>query len=315
MGIMRQDIVEKPSRSGVFLVVEIDHTREAEEAARDTLSRFDAFTRSVGFRHPEDGLTAVVGIGARAWDRLFSLPRPVDLTEFEEIRGAKHVAPATGGDLLIHLRAEHEDMCFELARIPLDNLGEGARVTDEVRGFKYFNQRDLLGFVDGTANPRTERSLEAVYIPKGEPWEGSTYVTVQRYSHDLSSWNAETVEEQERVIGRTKLSDVAFPAHERPSNSHVALNTVTDESGEELKIYRLNMPFGSMAERTFGTFSIGYTHQPEIIRMMLRNMFIGRPEGNYDRILDYSTAHTGATFFVPTYDFLATANNDGVARR
>lgn len=315
MAVMRQDIVEKPSRSGLFLVVEVAHTSQAEEAARDTLVRFDALTRSVGFRHPEDGLTAVIGIGALLWDRLFQIERPAGLTEFEGIRGEVHAAPATGGDLLLHLRAEHEDMCFELARILLDNLGDGVRVIEETRGFKYFDQRDLLGFVDGTANPRPQRAVEAVFIPEGEEWEGSTFVTVQRYLHDLSSWNALPVEEQERAVGRKKLSDVAFPASERPGNSHIALNTVTDEAGDELKIYRLNMPFGSAAEREFGTFFIGYTRRPEIIRMMLRNMFIGRPEGNHDRILDFSTAHSGASFFVPTYDFLAVANDDSVARR
>ena len=127
---------------------------------------------------------------------------------------------------------------------------------------------------------------------------------MQKYLHDLDAWDALPVEEQERVIGRTKLSDIELPDDVKPANSHVALNTIVDDDGEERQIVRYNMPFGAVGAREFGTYFIGYARSPDVIEQMLTNMFIGNPPGNYDRILDFSTAVTGNLFFVPTADFL-----------
>jgi putative iron-dependent peroxidase len=127
---------------------------------------------------------------------------------------------------------------------------------------------------------------------------------VQKYLHDLATWNAISVEEQERVIGRTKLADIEMPDDVKPSNSHVALNTIVDDDGEERQILRDNMPFGTIGKGEFGTYFIGYAGTPSVTEQMLENMFIGKPPGNYDRILDFSTAMTGNLFFVPSADML-----------
>jgi putative iron-dependent peroxidase len=128
-------------------------------------------------------------------------------------------------------------------------------------------------------------------------------VVVQKYLHDLAAWNALSVEEQERVIGRTKLEDIELPDDVKPDNSHVALNTIVDEDGSEHQIVRFNMPFGTVGGKP-GTYFIGYAREPDLIEQMLRNMFVGRPPGNYDRILDFSTAVTGSLFFIPSATFL-----------
>ncbi len=127
---------------------------------------------------------------------------------------------------------------------------------------------------------------------------------VQKYLHDLTAWNALPVEAQERVIGRTKLSDIELPDGVKPANSHVALNTITDPDGTERQIVRDNMPFGAAGRAEFGTYFIGYSRTPSITERMLRNMFVGDPPGNHDRVLDFSTPVTGTLFFVPTADFL-----------
>ncbi len=179
------------------------------------------------------------------------------------------------------------------------------KVVDEVHGFKYFDERDLLGFVDGTENPTGRAAFQAVLIgDEDPPFAGGSYVIVQKYLHDLTTWNALSVEEQERVIGRTKLSDIELPDEVLPASSHVALNTITDESGEERQIVRANMAFGRIGDQEFGTYFIGYAATPAVTEQMLNNMFIGNPPGNYDRILDFSTAVTGTLFFVPSADFL-----------
>jgi porphyrinogen peroxidase len=276
-----------------------------EDVVRDLLADVSGLTRSVGFRVPEGGLTCVVGIGAGLFDRLFPGPRPAELHPFRPIHGPVHTAVSTPGDLLFHIRAVTMDLCFELADQLHSRLAGVTTVVDEVHGFKYFEQRDLMGFVDGTENPDGRAAHEAVVIGEEDPaYAGGSYVVVQKYLHDLAAWNAVSVQEQERVIGRTKLSDIELPDDVKPSDSHVALTTIVDEDGEERQIVRDNMPFGSIASGERGTYFIGYAASPSVIERMLDNMFVGNPPGNTDRILEFSTAVTGCLFFVPSQDFL-----------
>jgi porphyrinogen peroxidase len=178
-------------------------------------------------------------------------------------------------------------------------------VVDEVHGFRFFDNRDLLGFVDGTENPGGVLAVSATTIGDEDPdFAGACYVHVQKYVHDMSAWDSLSVTEQERVIGRTKLEDIELDDHEKPANAHIALNVITDDDGTELKIVRHNMPFGELGKGEFGTYFIGYSRTPQVTEQMLRNMFLGDPPGNTDRILDFSTAVTGGMFFSPTIDFL-----------
>jgi putative iron-dependent peroxidase len=212
---------------------------------------------------------------------------------------------STPGDLLFHIRATQADLCFELASLIMDRLAESVVAVDEVHGFKYFDDRDLLGFVDGTENPTGEAATVAVTVGEEDAdFAGSSYVIVQKYLHDMSKWNALSVEAQELVIGRRKLSNVELADEVKPSNSHVALNTIVDPDGTQRQILRDNMAFGTVGRGEFGTYFIGYAATPSVTEQMLENMFIGDPPGNYDRILDFSTAVTGNLFFVPTGDFL-----------
>jgi porphyrinogen peroxidase len=298
-----QGVLAPPARAAIFLVLTV--RSRAEEDVRDLLADVAGLTRAVGFRAPEDGLSCVVGIGAGLWDRLYGSPRPVGLHPFRALAGDKHAAVSTPGDLLVHLRARRMDLCFELARQLMTRLAGSADVVDEVHAFRYFDERDLLGFVDGTENPTDSDALAAVAIGDEDPdFAGGSYVIVQKYLHDMDAWNALPVEEQERVIGREKLSDIELSDEDKPSNSHVALTTIVDADGTERQIVRDNMAFGTVGTAEFGTYFIGYAATPDVIEQMLDNMFIGDPPGNYDRILDFSTAVTGGLFFVPTADFL-----------
>jgi porphyrinogen peroxidase len=292
------------TRAAIFLVVTIAPGAEAEAVVRSLCADFSALVRAVGFRDLEGKLSCVLGIGSAAWDRLFGAPRPAELHPFREFgSGARH-AIATPGDLLFHLRAERMDLCFELESLIMDRLGGAVSVADEVQGFGYFDQRDLLGFVDGTENPAGEAAFDAVLIgDEDTAFASGSYVIVQKYLHDLAAWNALPTEAQERIIGRTKLSNVELDAATKPSFAHNELTQIV-ENGEEIKIVRDNMPFGRPGEGEFGTYFIGYARSPRTIEQMLENMFVGRPPGNYDRILDFSRAVTGNLFFAPTTAFL-----------
>jgi porphyrinogen peroxidase len=298
-----QPVLAPLTEAAIFLVLTVDPG--AEDAVRDLLADVSGLKRSVGFRIPEGELSCVVGLGSELWDRLYGPPRPAGLHPFPGFAGEPHTAVATDGDLLFHLRARRLDLCFELAQRLMERLAGYAKVVDEVHGFRSFDDRDLLGFVDGTENPEGAAALAAVTVGDEDPrFAGGSYVVVQKYLHDLATWDALPTEEQERAIGRTKLSDLELPDEVKPANSHVALNTIVDEDGEEQQIMRFNMPFGSVGAGEFGTYFIGYASSPDVIEQMLTNMFIGKPPGTYDRILDFSTAVTGNLFFVPTIDVL-----------
>jgi porphyrinogen peroxidase len=298
-----QAILTPITEAAIFLTLTVNPGGEDE--VRDALADVSGLRRSVGFRIPEGELTCVVGVGDRVWDRLFGSPRPAELHAFPGLAGSRHRAPATPGDLLFHLRAHRLDLCFELAQRLVGRLGSSVRVVDEVHGFKFFDERDMLGFVDGTENPEGDDVRTAVLIGDDDPrFAGGSYVLQQKYMHDLGTWDALAVEEQEGVIGRTKLSDIELPDDVKPADSHVALNTIVDENGEQQQIVRYNMPFGSVGVSEFGTYFIGYAKTPAVIEQMLTNMFVGNPPGNTDRILDFSTAVTGNLFFAPTVAFL-----------
>jgi putative iron-dependent peroxidase len=258
----------------------------------------------VEFRDLEAGLSCVMGVGSEAWDRLFGPPRPAELHPFREIRSGTRHAVATPGDLIFHIRAKRMDLCFELATQIMARIGNAVSPVDEVQGFRFFDDRDLMGFVDGTENPRGSAVTEAVLIgDEDEAFTAGSYVIVQKYLHNLDAWNTLSTEAQERIIGRTKLSDIELDDSVKPTSAHNALTTIV-ENGKEIKILRDNMPFGRPASGEFGTYFIGYSRSPRTIEQMLENMFIGRPPGNYDRILDFSRAVTGNLFFVPSATFL-----------
>ncbi|GAA1905396.1 Dyp-type peroxidase [Streptantibioticus ferralitis] len=298
-----QPVVNQPTTAAMFLVVTIDPG--GEPVARELLPELSGLRRSVGFRVPTGNLTCVAGIGSDAWDRLFGGPRPAELHPFRELVGARHRAPATPGDLLFHIRGGREDLCFGLASLIMGRLRGAVTVRDEVHGFKYFDERDLLGFVDGTENPEGPQATAAALIGAEDPeFTGGSYVIVQKYLHDLQAWEALPVEAQEKVIGRTKLSDIELDDAVQPADSHVALNTIVDPDGTQRQILRDNMPFGSAGRGEFGTYYIGYARTPAVTEQMLENMFLGTPSAAHDRVLDFSTAVTGTLFFVPSADFL-----------
>jgi porphyrinogen peroxidase len=308
-----QPVAEPLTRAAIFLVVTVNEGAEHHAAVRGLCPELANLVRAVGFRDLEGRLACTMGIGSTLWDALFGAPKPAELHPFREIRaGARH-AVATPGDLLFHIRAQRTDLCFELAAQIMTRLGSAASAADEVHGFGYFDQRDLLGFVDGTENPAGQEALDAVLIgDEDAAFAGGSYVVVQKYLHDLAGWNALPTETQERIIGRNKLSDVELDAAVKPSWAHNELNKVV-EDGKEIKILRANMAFGRVGDGEYGTYYIAYSRSPRTIEQMLENMFVGKPPGNYDRILDFSRAVSGTLFFVPSAAFLDNVTPDGPA--
>ncbi|AID30930.2 putative iron-dependent peroxidase [Mesorhizobium sp. USDA 4775] len=293
------------SQSAIFLVVTVAGEQMALAKVCSVLGELDDLVKTVGFRDLGGRLSCIAGIGRDLWDRLSPNRRPQELKPFAPIKGAVHSAPSTPGDLLFHIRAERSDMCFEFERILLDRLGPDVTVVDEVTGFRYFDARDLLGFIDGTANP-TGLDLPASALVGDEDGDfaGGSYVVVQKYLHDMQAWARIPTPEQEAIIGRTKIDNIEIDDDDAPRKSHKSLATIEDADGNEYDILRDNMPFGRPGQNEFGTYFIGYSRYLWVTEKMLQRMYVGDPPGAYDRLLDVSTPQTGTIFFAPTRPML-----------
>ena len=305
-----QPVTAPLTRAAIFLVVLVNPGAENAKAVRSLCQDLPALLRSVGVRVPEGGLTCVAAFGHEVWERLFGQPRPAELHRLREFTDGKHTSVSTAGDILFHIRAQRMDLCYELCSLIMQKLGDAVTTVDEVDGFRYFDSRDLIGFVDGTENPRDQAATDAALVGNEDPgFVNGSYVVVQKYLHDLTGWNALSTEEQEKIIGRTKLQDIELDDSVKPSYAHNALTTIVKD-GIEVKILRDNMAFGHAGVKEFGTYFIGYSRSPRTTEEMLQNMFVGKPPGNYDRLLDFSRAVTGNLFFAPSATFLDKATAD-----
>ncbi|KAJ6785246.1 hypothetical protein PWT90_07213 [Aphanocladium album] len=290
------------TQSATFLVLSATKSAESLDKIRNAISSTGDLVKNVSIRHPGARLSCTVGIGSGIWDSLTGLARPKELRSFREIRGAKHTAIATPGDVLIHIRAERRDVTFEFESQLMELLDDAVTVEDSTVGFRYFDARDLLGFVDGTANPVAPDVADTVFATAAQDSAaaGGSYVVVQKYVHDMAGWRGLSTEQQEAIIGRRKADNFELPdAEDGKQLAHKTLATIEDEQGNEHDILRDNMPFGSPSSKQYGTYFIGYSKQLWVIEKMLERMFVGSPPGLHDRILDYSKPLTGTTFFIP----------------
>jgi putative iron-dependent peroxidase len=294
------------TRSATFLVLSVTNGPDAIRTVRSTLASVHDLTKNVAIRDLDAQFACTVGIGSDVWDRVTNLPRPAELHSFLAVKGVVHSAVVTPGDLLFHIRSDRRDLCFEFERQLMDLLGDAVTVIDETVGFRYFDVRDLLGFVDGTANPVGPAVTASTLVADEDASAaGGSYIVVQKYIHDLKGWRALPAETQEAIIGRTKLDNIELDDAASGQQSHKTLTTIEDGTGDEHEILRDNMPFGSPGSGEFGTYFIGYSRRLWVIERMLQRMFVGDPPGLHDRLLNFSKPVTGTTFFAPSATLLA----------
>ncbi len=301
-----QPVTSSPGENALFIVLGINSEASSIDAVKDFSANFSALVRSLKNRFPHDDFNAALGFGAEAWSRLFpDIRKPKELMPFEAIKGQKYTAVSTAGDLFFHIRANKQGICYELGSIIHQQLKDCTYSIDEVHGFRYFDGRSIIGFVDGTENPEHEIAAQYAVVGDEDPdFKGGSYAFIQKYVHDMDKWRGLSDEEQEKVIGRKKYSDVELSDDVKPATAHNVVSKAHDADGNELKIVRANMPFSNPSKNEYGTFFIGYARHFSTTRQMLRNMFLGNREKHTDKLLDFSTPLTGCLFFVPTFDFL-----------
>lgn len=301
-----QPVLNRPGENALFIVLGLNQEDSITDTIIDFSANFSALTRSLTNRFPDAQFSATMGFSSHAWDQLFpNQSKPQELETFKEIKGPKYTAVSTAGDLFFHIRADRQALCYELGSIIQEQLKDVTHSIDEVHGFRYFDGRAIIGFVDGTENPEPEIAAEYALVGEEDlSFKGGSYAFIQKYTHNMDKWRALSDEEQEKVIGRKKFNDVELGDDVKPNTAHNVVSKAHDENGNELKIMRANMPFSNPSKNEYGTFFIGYARKFSVTRQMLEHMFQGDAEGNLDRLLDFSTAQTGTLFFVPTVDFL-----------
>ncbi len=307
MKLDSQNVTDYPNTNTIFMVWKFREGTNYIPVFKRICALMLNLNNSATDRFPGKSVSCVLGISYSAWQKLnLPTPPPQELKTFQEIKGDKHTAVSTEGDLHFHLRGENKSICFDMAWSISKFMADVADSLVEVHGFKYWDSRSILGFVDGTENPHgPDRDFFAKVGPEDPTYQGGSYLFVQKYLHDMDAWTKLSTHDQEKVIGRSKANDIEMTDEEKPKNSHSALANI----GDDFKIVRDNMPFGSPSTGEIGTYFISYASTFSTTERMLKNMFIGNPPGNYDRILDFSTAVTGTLFFVPTRNMLDDFSN------
>jgi porphyrinogen peroxidase len=239
------------------------------------------------------GVNLVVGFRPELWRDLVPEEAPRELEGFNrDIVGPDgYTMPATQHDAVLWISGSAYDVVFDMAREAIAALEASASVAEESSSWPYRHDRDLTGFIDGSENPSLIEAPEFAVIPDGIPGAGGTILLLQKWGHDVDAWEALPVARQEQVIGRTK--DESVELDDKPAESHVA-RTDQDEFG---KIFRRNTPYGTVTDH--GTMFVGFSAQQRPLAAMLENM-AGVTDGIRDELTVYTTALTGAYYFVPS---------------
>jgi len=243
------------------------------------------------------GVNLVAGFRPELWREAAPDAAPAGLEGFNaDIVGVEgFVMPATQHDAVLWISGAAYDVIFDVSRAAIAELHGLATVADETSSWPYRHDRDLTGFVDGTENPTLIEAPELVLVPEGSPGSGGTVLLLQKWEHDSAAWESLPLEEQEAVMGRTKLDSVELD--DRPADSHAAM-TDQDRFG---KIFRRNMPYGTVTGH--GTMFVGFSAEQRPLVAMLESM-AGLAGGGRDALTRYTRALTGAYYFVPSAERL-----------
>lgn len=297
-----QDVWKDAGKEVQFTVLELKRQDHAKELAaiKEFIDRFQAITRSLRIRAQESNLKVAVGFSNAAWDYLFpNAPKPKEIETYEGIKGDKYEMPATKGDIFLHIRANDRATVYEFMRQVMLFLKDITDVVDETHGFRYFEGRAIIGFIDGTENPEVGEAKNYAVIGDEDPqFENGSYAFAQKWRHEMDIWSKLSTETQEKAIGRKKFDDLELPDGEKFKNAHNVVSQV-EINGVSQNIVRMNVPYSDPATGITGTYFIGYARHWEVTKKMLESMVTG-----HDYLLSFSKILTGQLFFIPSKDTL-----------
>ncbi|WP_432472437.1 Dyp-type peroxidase [Amphritea sp. HPY] len=296
-------ITAAANSDAIFITLDLARTEDAVMQVRNVLAQCPSLEAGFRNQYPQADLHLTVAVGSHYWDIYSPELRPVELASFPIMANAEQSAPETPADLLLHIRSERHDLNYELAGRVVAMLGNNTQLVEEVHGFRYLDNRDLTGFVDGTENPEGEHRAEVAVVGEEDaPFTGGSYIHLQRYEHDLEAWNRIQVKQQEDIIGRTKEDNVEYASVDKPLYSHTKRTSLKDSEGHSVEILRHSMPYGDLTRK--GLLFASFARSPEPFKQMLESMIGGDKEGHTDHLLKYTRAVTGQAFFAPSVGFL-----------
>lgn len=296
-------ICAEPSLHGYYLL--FNALDDKNEYLRLALARLPALFDKYADRFSEANLTGVIGIGANYWDEFYTKGRPKYLASFPAMACEDRIAPSGSYDLYIELRSDRADVNHIVGTKVCALLADSVELVEQVRAFRFLDGRDLTGFVDGSENPRGQhrRNIALVNDEQDLEFSGGSYLHIQRYKHNLNLWNTLAVKDQEDVFARTKMDNEEYSTENKLPTSHIKRASLKDADGNSVEIVRQSMPYGDM--KLQGLFFVSYCSSPKPFEYMLRSMIVSDSDDNFDHLLKYTQAETGAAFFVPSLNFLA----------
>jgi putative iron-dependent peroxidase len=294
MGHAQPGIFAQGTRAHYHL--EFDLNGQVPEAdVRAAVTRLGEPSVTVG------GFNLVVGFGPALWGGLAPDLALASFAPFAPIRGAEEEVPATQHDLWVWVHGTGPDLALDAARAVTACISPVGSLALEQPGFVYRDSRDLTGFIDGTANPPLLDAPGVALVPDGEPAAGGAFAMTMRWVHDLEAFGRLSVDDQERVFGRSKRDSVEMDDATKPATAHIARVEV-EEDGKELSLYRRSVPYGTVGEH--GLFFVAFSADPTRFSKLLARMF-GVGDGVRDRLTDFTRPVSGSYYFAPSLDTLA----------
>ncbi len=303
MPLQQSGITPDANSDALFLVLSIKNSDSSQQIIRRALNQIPDLTKTLSDTYPQARLSSTVAVGSYAWDQLLPGKRPSALTPFKPVSDGERTAPASPGDILLHIRSDRHDLNFKLQQQVMTLFGNSVQIQEDIHGFRYLDSRDLTGFVDGTENPDGDnRASVALVADEDLDFKNGSYIHTQRYIHNLTLWKRQPVQEQEKVMGRTKEDNIEFSGEQKAPTAHVKKANIKNIEGKSVEVLRHSMPFGDARES--GLFFVSYCKTPEHFEKMLEAMIQADSNGHYDHLMDYSNAVSGCLFFAPSVDFL-----------
>lgn len=298
--LAQNGVLSDPTTFAEYLTLSLNGSPTSDQVA-EAMAMVTNVEKSIRQKDTTARVTVTVGFSAEAFSTLFpDADKPADMHDFIELVDGPRHFPSTGGDIFFMIKSDRLDLAYQAAKHLARAFTPIADLVEDVQGFKYLDDRDLIDFVDGTENPTSPERTDWV-LRADDPHPGSSYLVVQRYIHHADRWDALPTNEQEDVIGRTKMDDLEQSDADKKPTAHNEKSKV-EENGEELKMYRQNRAWGTAAEH--GTMFIGFCRTLSILETSLNQMLVADENGDYDKLLDFVDAATGANYFVPPKEFI-----------
>lgn len=300
MTSFQSGIIAEASSDALFITLNINPSKIYK--VKDTLAAVPKLISDVQNQFIDANLHVAVGISSKAWDMLDN-KRPRLLSPFPHIKGKEIEIKPTDVDLVLHIRSSRHDATYQLGNILYSAFDSSVSLVEEINGFKYLDNRDLTGFVDGTENPEGEHRKSVALVGEEDPaFKNGSYFNLMRFVHDLDKWEKEDLKTQENTYGRTKEDNQEYASSEKSAHAHTKRTSLKDEDGRSMEILRQSIPYASLTEK--GLMFASYSKSPTVFNLMLESMVKGDENGNTDHIMKYTSAKTGQAFFIPTIEWL-----------